>query len=109
MSICLELFEGEFSRLNRLLDDSNATISALLKLLRDHNVPVGSPELIKAREKVEAEIQTLRTANAGLVDRVKRLEAAGDKLIDAVYSVQCWSGTHVGDCADEFESVKGQP
>lgn len=42
-------------------------------------------------------------------EKLKRLREAGDKLIDAIYSVQCWSGTHVGDCADEFESAKGQP
>lgn len=76
MSIFSEQFEEEIANLNRLLDDSHLTTSALLQLLRDHNVPVGSPELIKAREKVEAEIQTLRTANAGLVERIKELEVA---------------------------------
>lgn len=38
---------------------------------------------IRAREeaeKMEAEIQTLRTANAALVERVKRLEEAGDVM-----------------------------
>ena len=66
----------EVAHLNRLLDDSNLTISSLFQLLRDHNVPVGSTELIKAREKGEAEMQTLRAANAGLVEKVKRLEEA---------------------------------
>lgn len=42
-----------------------------------------------------------------LLERVKRLEEAGDKLIDAIQSVQCWNGTYVGDCVDEFESAKG--
>ena len=42
-----------------------------------------------------------------LAERVKRLEEAGDKLIDAIQSVQCWNGTYVGDCVDEFESAKG--
>lgn len=60
-------------------------------------------------EKLEMEIHALRTANAALAQQVKRLEAAGDKLIDAIHSVQCWSGTYVGECADEFESAKGNP
>lgn len=66
----------EVAHLNNLLTDSYATTSALFQLLRDHNIPVGSPELIKAREKVEAEMQTLRTANVGLVEKIKELEAA---------------------------------
>jgi len=70
----------EVAHLNSLLTDSYATTSALFQLLRDHNIPVGSPELIKAREKVEVEMQTLRTANAGLVEKVKRLEEAGKEL-----------------------------
>lgn len=70
------------------------------------------PHIPKLRGKLtdaDARIEELERSEAALLERVKRLEAAGDKLIDAVYSVQCWSGTHVGDCADEFESVKGQP
>ena len=70
----LQRLSAEVEELNILLEDSDTIIRSLFQLLRDHNVPVGSTELIKAREKVEAEIQTLRTANAGLVERVKRLE-----------------------------------
>jgi len=70
----------EVAHLNSLLTDSYAATSALFQLLRDHNIPIGSTELIKAREKVEAEMQTLRTANAGLVEKVKRLEEAGKEL-----------------------------
>ncbi len=66
----------EVAHLNSLLTDSYAATSALFQLLRDHNIPVGSPELIKAREKVEVEMQTLRTANAGLVEKIRELEAA---------------------------------
>lgn len=107
MSIFSEHFEEEIAHLNRLLDDSNLTISCLFQLLRDHNVHVGSTELIKAREKVEAEIQTIRTANAGLVDRVKRLEKAGDRLADWLRcdtnpSAVKWS-------IDQWEQAKGQP
>lgn len=78
MSIFSEQFEEEIANLNRLLDDSNLTISCLFQLLRDHNVPVGSTELIKAREKVEAEMRALRTANAGLVEKVAETQAALD-------------------------------
>lgn len=71
------LFElHEVEELNILLNDSNTIIRSLFQLLRDHNIPVGSTELIKAREKVEADIQTLRTANAGLVEKINELEAA---------------------------------
>lgn len=112
MSIFSEHFEEEITHLNRLLDDSNLTISCLFQLLRDHNVPVGSTELIKAREKVEAErealklkvlelsadaarvrcshknkeklypdeIETLRTTNAGLVEKVASLEKQNARL-----------------------------
>lgn len=69
----------EVAHLNNLLTDSYATTSALFQLLRDHNIPVGSPELIKAREKVEVEMQTLRTANAGLVEKVAELQAWKDQ------------------------------
>lgn len=70
----------EIAHLNSLLTDSYATTSALFQLLRDHDIPVGSPELIKAREKVEVEVemQTLRTANAGLVEKVSETQAALD-------------------------------
>lgn len=44
-----------------------------------------------------------------LAERVKRLEEAGDTLIDAIQSVQCWEGTHVGDCIDQLNKAKGQP
>lgn len=47
--------------------------------------------------------------NKALSEKVKRLEQAGDKLIDAIYSAQCWNGTYVGECVDEFESAKCQP
>ncbi len=60
-------------------------------------------------EDVAMELEALRTANAGLMERVKRLEEASDTLIDAIQSVQCWNGTHVGDCIEQLESAKGQP
>jgi len=44
--------------------------------------------------------------NKSLAERVKRLEDAADNMIDAVYSVQDWSGTRVGDCAEELEKAK---
>ena len=80
----LQRLSAEVDELNILLDDSSTIIRSLFQLLRDHNIPVGSTELIKARERVEAEMQTLRTANAGLVEKVKRLEEAGDRM--AIYA-----------------------
>lgn len=55
------------------------------------------------------ELEALRTSNAGLAEKVRRLEEASDTLIDAIQSVQCWNGTHVGDCIEQLESAKGQP
>lgn len=43
---------------------------------------------------------------AQLKAKVKRLEEAADNMIDAVYSVQDWSGTRIGDCAEELEKAK---
>lgn len=100
MSMISEHFEDEIDRLNSLLTDSYATTSALFQLLRDHNIPVGSPELIKAREKVEVEMQTLRTANAGLVEKVKRLVNAGNAM--AAYDPETVF-------ADDWIRAKGQP
>lgn len=97
----------EVAHLNSLLTDSYATTSALFQLLRDHNIPVGSPELIKAREKVEAEMQTLRTANAGLVERVKRLEEVGDGL--AEIAGKFGHGLFVHERRDAWKEAKGQP
>lgn len=77
----LQRLSAEVEELNILLNDSNTIIRSLFQLLRDHNIPVGSTELIKAREKVEAEIQTLRTANVGLVEKVKELEAARTQAV----------------------------
>lgn len=74
----LQRLSAEVDELNILLDDSNLTISCLFQLLRDHNVQVGSTELINAREKVEAEMQALRTANAALVEKVAETQAALD-------------------------------
>ncbi len=48
---------------------------ACLHLMAQHGVPIGSPELLEAKARVEAEIETLRTANAALVDQVKALKA----------------------------------
>ena len=42
-----------------------------------------------------------------LAERVKRLEEAGNALIDAIQSVQCWNETHVGECINQFESWRG--
>lgn len=87
MSIFSEQFEEEIANLNRLLDDSHLTTSALLQLLRDHNIHVGSTELIKAREKVEAEMRALRTANAELVEKVRDLERERDHANDTADAV----------------------
>ena len=106
MSIFSEHFGEEIAHLNRLLDDSNLTISCLFQLLRDHNIPVGSTELIKAREKVEADIQTLRTANAGLVERVRRLEKAGDRLVDWLRFDT--KPSSVKRSIDQWDKAKGQ-
>ena len=39
-------------------------------------------------------------------DRIKRLEEAGQKVEDAAYSVQDWSGTALGDALDELNKAK---
>lgn len=81
--------------------------AALLQILELHRIPVGSPELLEAKLAVEAEIDTLRTANAGLVERVKRLEAAGDEMAAWLRNPR-----NLGDdpfMADQWEATKGQP
>ena len=103
----LQRLSAEVDELNILLDDSNTIIRSLFQLLRDHNVQVGSTELIKAREKVEAEIQTLRTANAGLVEKVKRLEEVGDGL--AEIAGKFGHGLFVHERKDAWNQAKGQP
>ena len=81
--------------------------AACLHLLAEHGVPIGSPELLAAKDRVEAEIDTLRTANAGLVEKVKRLEAAGDEMAAWLRNPR-----NLGDdpfMADQWEATKGQP
>jgi hypothetical protein len=75
----LEHLEGEVLRLNRVIDSDSWIPSACFGLLAAHDVPIGSPELLAAKDRVEAEMQTLRTANAGLVERVRTLEDARTK------------------------------
>ena len=41
-----------------------------------------------------------------LLARIKRLEEAGQKVEDAAYSVQDWSGTALGDALDELNKAK---
>lgn len=49
----------------------------------------------------------LAAANA----RIAKLEKAGDRLHDAIWSVQDWNGTRVGDRADDWMRVydEGKP
>jgi hypothetical protein len=44
----------------------------------------------------------------GLKARVVELVKAGEALNNAIWSVQDWGGTYVGDCSSEWEKVKGQ-
>jgi hypothetical protein len=66
-----DLLAEEVSRLRR--DDWVGGVC--LHLMTQHGVPIGSPELLEAKARVEAEIETLRTANAALADQVKALKA----------------------------------
>jgi len=136
MSIFSKQFEEEIARLNGLLTDSHVTTCALFQLLDSNGIHVGSTELIKAREKVEAErealklkvlelsadaarvrcshknkeklypdeIETLRTANAGLVERVKRLEEAGPIAIQHAFYGRSLSAEQTWK-----QATKGQP
>ena len=59
---------------------------------------------IRAREeaeKLELEIEALRTANAALVERVKRLQIAGNTLATATL--------RNGRSHDQWHEAKGQP
>ena len=97
----LEHLEGEVLRLNRVIDSDSWIPSACFGLLAEHDVPIGSHDLLAAKDRVEAEMQTLRTANAGLIDRVKQLVEAGDRLA----SKSIPNGrSHV-----EWRHAKGQP
>ena len=53
------------------------------------------------------ELEALRTANAGLVERVRRLEAVGDEMAAWLRNPR-----NLGDdpfMADQWEATKGQP
>lgn len=76
---CVDYVQG-LKRKAELFEKDIWISNALFRLLAEHNVPIGSPELIAAKECGEAEMQALRTANAGLVEKVKRLEDAGDMV-----------------------------
>jgi hypothetical protein len=54
---------------------------------------IGSKLVVAERERDEAQAE------------VARLREAGDKLIDAIHSVQDWTETYVGECIDEFEAL----
>lgn len=59
------------------------------------------------RQRLTIEADALRTSNAGLVDRVKRLEAAGDEMAAWLRNPR-----NLGDdpfMADQWEATKGQP
>lgn len=103
----LEHLEGEVMRLNRVIESDSCIPSACFRLLAEHGIQIGSQELLAARDRVEAEMQTLRTANAGLVEQVKRLEAAGDEMAAWLRNPR-----NLGDdpfMADQWEATKGQP
>ena len=56
---------------------------------------------------VQMELDALRTANAGLIEQVKRLEAAGDEMAAWLRNPR-----NLGDdpfMADQWEATKGQP
>jgi len=113
MSFFSEHFEEEIEHLNRLLDDSDTIIRSLFQLLRENNVHVGSTELIKAREKVEAEIQALRTANAGLLeklaDRERELDEANklnQRLMEEIDSARLQADLN-WKMRKEFEEILG--
>jgi hypothetical protein len=55
--------------------------AACLHILAQHGVPVGSPELLEAKGAVEAEVADLRRTNAELVERVERLQAWKDSVV----------------------------
>lgn len=58
-------------------------------------------------ERAAIELHALRTANAGLVEKVKRLEAAGDEMAAWLRNPR-----NLGDdpfMADQWEATKGQP
>lgn len=53
----------------------------------------------------ETIVHELANRYTALLARVKRLEEAGDKLIVAIWSVQDWGGSYVGECCDELEKA----
>lgn len=71
----LEHLEEEVIRMNRVIDSDTWITSACFRLLKEHGVPIGSTELLAAKDRVEAEMADLRTANAALENQVKALKA----------------------------------
>ena len=70
----IESLQNDVRELNVVLQDWRQQLDVLrrdawvgaacLHLLAEHGVPIGSPELLAAKDRIEAEIDTLRTANA---------------------------------------------
>jgi hypothetical protein len=101
-ALCEQLSE-EVARLRK--DDWVG--GACLHLMAQHGVPIGSPELLEAKARVEAEISALRTAKAALEAQVKRMVAAGDEMASWLRNPR-----NLGDdpfMADQWEATKGQP
>lgn len=82
----IDHLEGEVLRLTRVIDSDSWIPAACFGLLAEHGVPIGSPELLAAKDQVEAEMQTLRTANAGLMEKLRELEEENRSVYNLMLS-----------------------
>lgn len=54
----------------------------------------------------ETIVSELAKRHTEVLARIKRLEEAGERVEDAAYSIQDWSGTALGDALDELIKAK---
>lgn len=62
----------------------------------------GEFESLLGTDKIEEGIEAVKE----LKRRIQRLEEAGQRVDDAAYSIQDWSGTVLGDALDELNKAK---
>lgn len=95
---------ADFSRqLERELNAANARITTLQTQLDQRWEMMRGLEEECGTKDVEEAVKYIK----GLKARVVELEKTGEALNNAIWSVQDWGGTYVGDCSSEWEKVKG--
>lgn len=99
----LEHLEGEVLRLNRVIESDSWIPAACFGLMAEHGVPIGSPELLAAKDRVEAEMQSMRRLVLGRVGMNLELIAALESALEHIPM------TLQGEARAVLARAKGQP